>query len=83
MLAETHRNEAPRAIGELWVGGDWACAHGDFSALRHVAHCLAACTPEPLHGELLELADACASDPDRAGILWDRLKCRLSRTGHA
>jgi hypothetical protein len=67
------------AISELCTGGDWACAHGDFAGLRHVAHCLATYASEPLHCELVALADACTSDPERAGVLWDRLKGRLFR----
>lgn len=70
-----------RAIGVLCVGGDWACAHGDFAALRNVAQRLAARTPEPLHCDLVELANACASDPHRASVLWDQLKPRLYRSG--
>lgn len=68
-----------QTIGKLCVGGDWACAHGDFSGLRHVAQQLASYAPEPIHCELTELAAACATDPDHAVQLWDRLKNQLYR----
>lgn len=67
------------AIGKLCVGGDWACAHGDLSALRHVAQQLADYVPEPIHCELEALSAACAAEPDRAAALWDALKNRLYR----
>ena len=83
MLAASPPDETALAIGELCASGDWACAHGDFSALRDVAHRLAAYESEPLHCDLIALADACTSDPERAGALWDRLKGRLFRSGVA
>jgi hypothetical protein len=71
-----------RTIGKLCVGGDWACANGDFGGLRHVAQQLADYVPEPTHCELATLADACDADPDRAAELWQRLKRGLYREGH-
>lgn len=70
-------------VGELCFGGDWACAHGDLSALRYVALQLAGESHEPLHCELVELADACKYDPDRAPLLWSSLKNRLFRTSES
>ena len=74
-------DEAPRdppatdhAIGELCFGGDWACAHGDFSALRDIAQRLATRCTEPLHCRLIALGDACLSEPERAVASWVRLK---------
>jgi hypothetical protein len=61
-------------LGELTVGGDWACAHGDFSGLRDIAHRLCAIAPEPIHCALVELADACLCSPVRASQLWFQLK---------
>jgi hypothetical protein len=61
-------------IGELCVGGDWACAHGDLAGLRHVALQLATFANEPMHDTLLELADACTEDPERATALWADVK---------
>lgn len=81
MPATSSTHETAHAIGELCVGGDWACAHGDLSGLRDVAQRLAVYAPEPLHCELVELASACISDPDRAGVLWNRLKNELYRSG--
>ena len=69
------------AIGKLCIGGDWACAHGDLSALRYVAQCLAVHAREPLHCELLDLAETCSFDPDRAVERWVLLKNELLTTG--
>lgn len=74
MLAPSTSPETARAIGELCIGGDWACARGDFSTLRHIARCLAAHAPEPLHCELIALANTCSDDPERAAALWSRLR---------
>lgn len=68
---------AGRTIGLLCVGGDWACAHGDFAALRHIAQQLAIAFVEPLHCELVELADACVGRPELAGQLWHELRDRI------
>lgn len=67
-------HSATRTLDELCVGGDWACAHGDVSGLRYIAQQLAACAHEPLHCALMELADACIGDPDRAVQLWSQIK---------
>ena len=61
-------------IGELCVGGDWACAHGDFSALRDIARRLSAYVDEPMHCAWVELADTCLDDLGRASQLWVELK---------
>lgn len=61
-------------IGELCTGGDWACAHGDVEALQFVVAQLAEYIREPLHCEVIALAEACASDPERATELWGKLK---------
>lgn len=63
-----------RTIGQLCVGGDWACAHGELEALGDVAERLADYTREPLHHELVELSMLCHSDPQQATALWTRLK---------
>jgi hypothetical protein len=67
-------------IRQLCFGGDWACAHGDLSALRFVALQLAADTSDPLHCGLIELADACRYDPDLAPLMWSTLKPSLTGT---
>lgn len=64
-------------VGRLCIGGDWACAHGDFEALCFVARQLEAFVREPLHSELTALEVACLSDPGRAGEIWSTLKPRL------
>lgn len=71
--------ETTERIGKLCVGGDWACAHGDFAALRHVALELEDFAPEPVHCELAQLAVACITEPERAAALWERLKSDLYR----
>lgn len=71
--------EASEEIGKLCVGGDWACANGDFGGLGSVAQQLADYVAEPVHCELAALAAACESDPERAAALWDALKSRLYR----
>ena len=70
-------------IGKLCVGGDWACAHGDLGALRHIARSLALHAEEPMHCELLELAEACRCDPDTAVARWMQIKDQLYRTDDA
>jgi hypothetical protein len=62
------------SIGQLCVGGDWACAHGDLAGLAHVAEELAARAHEPLHCQLVEVVRACRYDPDRAPALWFGLR---------
>jgi hypothetical protein len=57
-------------IGELLVGGDWACSYGDVGTLAHAAELLAACVPEPLRRELLEVARACHCDDEHAAERW-------------
>ncbi len=79
MPTPTTTKEASGAIGKLCVGGDWACAHGDFGGLRYVAQQLASYAPEPIHCKLAELAAACATDPDHAVEIWDHLKNELYR----
>jgi hypothetical protein len=64
-------------IGELCIGGDWACAHGDAEALGDIAEQLAARLPEPIHCELVDLATTCRSDLGRATGIWTQLKARL------
>ena len=66
--------ESTQQIGRLCVCGDWACAHGDFAGLRHVARQLQDFVADPMHDELGELASACVSDPARAGALWTHIK---------
>jgi hypothetical protein len=68
---------ATRAIRELCVGGEWACAHGDFAGLRHVAIRLAGYMVEPDRDELVALAKACIGQPTVAAIMWNRLQGKL------
>ncbi len=67
----------PHLIGELCLGGDWACAHGDFAALRDVVERLSELEHEPLHCELRTIAEACAANPDVAAKLWASIRDRL------
>ncbi len=82
-MVATGTHGTARDIGKLCVGGDWACAHGDFAGLRDVVQQLSAYTPEPTHCALVELADACIAEPARAAELWEALKERIFRTGEA
>ena len=77
MKTFTSASNSSSSLGRLRVGGDWAQAHGDFEALRYVAQQLATCVGEPLHCELMKLAELCLCDPDAAGGLWARLKIEL------
>lgn len=76
-------NATASPIGRLCVGGDWACAHGDFGGLRHIAFQLQSFVPEPIHCQLSELASACLCDPQRAGAIWDGLKSVVYREGRS
>lgn len=67
-------------VGVLCIGGDWACAHGDLEGLRDIAYSLAARAPEPLHCELMRLAEACLRDPDRATAGWVGIKKRVQES---
>lgn len=73
-------HDAAEKIGKLCVGGDWACANGDLEGLRYVAQQLAVYLPEPMHCELVALAEACACDPNHAVELWGGLKIRVQRS---
>lgn len=72
-------NDNHLTIGKLCVGGDWACAHGDFGALREVVRQLESLVAEPKHCELVALEDACLAEPARASTLWCELKEQLVR----
>ncbi len=65
-------------MGELVIGGDWACAHGDFSTLHHIAEQLAehADNHTSLKRQLLAFANACYDDPDQAAVQWAALRTR-------
>ena len=63
-----------RNIGMLCVAGDWACTQADLSALGDIAARLLEYTREPLHCELVPLAELCRCDPDRAVAAWYRMK---------
>lgn len=65
-------------ISELCREGDHVCEVGDHIALADIAWDLVARTHEPLHCELVPLADRCA-DPERATAAWCELKDKLQR----
>lgn len=64
-------------IGELCVGGDWACSNGDLETLGYIAECLARDADAALRCELAALVEICRCDPDRAVAAWMQLKPRL------
>ena len=68
-------------VGELCVGGDWACSNGDLETLRHIATRLAAYADEQLRCELATLVELCRCDPDRAVAAWLRLRPRVIHDG--
>ena len=72
-------DDTNRTIGQLCVGGDWACADGDLETLGHIAGRLATYADEPLHCRLVDLADLCRSDPTRAITVWMQLKEQIQR----
>ena len=67
-------------VGELCYAGDWAGVHGDPEALARVALRLAEQTDEPVHCELVALAERCRIDPAGAMTDWVRLR-ELARAG--
>ena len=62
------------AVGKLCVGGDWACANGDFETLSHIAARLAEHAVDPLHRQLISFVDVCRYDPEHAVATWMQLK---------
>jgi hypothetical protein len=80
-MATTMAHSISHRIGQLCVGGDWACAHGDLEALRFVARELADAATEPLHQDLIALADECYADPNHAVASWLQLKERFPPGG--
>lgn len=64
------------AVGELCLGADWACAHGDLETLGHVAGRLAVLLREhpTLHAELLDLERKCYLDAEGAMRAWMSVK---------
>ncbi|HET9622025.1 MAG TPA: hypothetical protein VFP84_11705 [Kofleriaceae bacterium] len=76
-MTNKHPVSIAHDLGALFVGGDWACAHGDFAALRHVARRLAHGAGADLQAQLAELEGTCCHDPVRAAALWTQLKRRL------
>ena len=64
----------PVTTRALVFGGDWACAHGDPASLAEIARQLAKRVGEPLQLELVELAQLCRSDSDRASRRWPLLR---------
>ncbi len=63
-----------QTIAALWLGGDWACAHGDFAGLRDVARQLSAHLPDSLRPEIEAVVEACRRDIDHASELWVRAR---------
>ena len=72
---------AESRIGELAVGGDWACVHGDFAALGELVRRLSVSVSEPVHCELVAFAELCTAEPSRVANEWPRIRELLLRTG--
>jgi hypothetical protein len=75
--SEIDRTARAHPIGELLVGGDWACSYGDAATLSHVAELLAVCFAEPYHTTLVEIAHLGHSDPELAAMRWADLRDKL------
>jgi len=75
------RQDPVHAISALCLGGEWACAHGDFAALRDVARRLEPYVPEVVD-ELHQLETACRHDIDHASELWVAVERRIANTKH-
>jgi hypothetical protein len=75
-----HDRIVAHRIGKLCIGADAALADGDFQSLRSFAKRLASYAHEPLHCQLVDLAEACTADIIRAGALWPRLRDRVYRS---
>lgn len=69
-----HPPSTTRTIGQLAIGGDWACAHGDIGTLGCLARQLSEYMTEPLHCELVALAEQCCADPAGATARWPSLR---------
>jgi hypothetical protein len=79
---QTDRNDSNHAISALCLGGEWACAHGDFAGLRDVARRLEPYVPEVLD-ELHELETACRHDIDHASEIWVDVERRITSASRA
>ena len=64
----------PQTIAALCIGGDWACAHGDFAGLSDVARQLGEHVPASLRPDLDAVVEACHRDVDHASELWVRAR---------
>ena len=73
-------DETAGVLEDLCRRGDWACAAGDLAALADVASELAGAVPEPLHCELVALAEVWRRDPARAVAEWHRLRELVDET---
>jgi len=73
-IASTSTPDTAHAVGELVIGGDWACAHGDFETLHFITQQLAGHAQRGLKRQLLACADACYADPDQAAAQWASLR---------
>jgi hypothetical protein len=78
----TYREDPSHTISTLCLGGEWACAHGDFAALRDVARRLEPYVPEVLD-ELHELETACRSDIDHASEICVHVEHRITSASRA
>jgi hypothetical protein len=64
----------PKTIGELAIGADWACVHGELALLEDLVLTMSVSAAEPLHCELVAFADLCHADPKRATNEWPRVR---------
>jgi hypothetical protein len=77
MRASPKTHARRHELGILFVGGDWACAHGDLAGLADVAKRLGACTDGPIRAEALAVARLCYGDQANAVKRWLDLRTRM------
>ncbi len=83
-VQQPSRSADPSTVGALCWAGDAACESNDVAALGGIARRLVELVPEPLHCELIPLADSCSQDPEHAVAAWTELRDRvLGLTGTA
>ena len=68
-----------RRVGELCLGGDWACAHGDVESLGFIVEELAGLIAGPGDCALGEVVQQCRHDPEAATARWAEVKDRARR----
>jgi hypothetical protein len=80
--ADRRAHELQDSLGAMYrlaVQADCACARSDAGTLESITRQLAFRAIEPLHGDLLDLAEECRYEPVAAIQRWPELRERLYR----